>query len=157
MIGGSLGLGGMHYHDSSNVPTSGPATGYSARLGFGLAPRLLLLIGIEGAVADSGYTSDSQVANYVYDQTIYYVGVQSFLTRQVFLRGGVGIGNITVKDNGDYLLFGKVGLGLTAGVGVELLQGYNWSLELAGQLTSGFYREQERWTSGTVNIGFNFF
>jgi hypothetical protein len=115
------------------------------------------LIGIEGAVADSGYTSDSQVANYVYDQTIYYVGVQSFLTRQVFLRGGVGIGNITVKDNGDYLLFGKVGLGLTAGVGVELLQGYNWSLELAGQLTSGFYREQERWTSGTVNIGFNFF
>jgi hypothetical protein len=47
-------------------------------------------------------------------------------------------------------------LGLTGTIGVELLQGYNWSLELAGLLTAGFY-SGEKWTSGTVQIGFNFF
>jgi hypothetical protein len=149
MIGGSLGLGGMRYHDVANVKTSGPATGYSARLGFGLAPRLLLLIGADGAIVDSSI---------VYDQTIYYLGLQGFLTHQLFVRGGAGIGNITGKGNyGDFLVFGKVGFGLMASVGIELLQGYNWSLELAGVMTSGFYKEKESWTSGTVNIGFNFF
>ena len=149
MIGGSLGLGSMRYHDQNNVATSGAATGYSARLGFGIAPRLLLLIGTDGAIVDSSN---------VYDQTIYYLGLQGFLTRQVFLRAGAGIGNITGKDTyGDFLYFGKVGFGLVGAVGVELLQGYNWSLELAGQLTTGFYKDQENWTSGTVNIGFNFF
>ena len=149
MIGGSLGLGGMRYHDYNNVPTSGAAMGYSARLGFGLGPRLLLLIAADGANVDSGYA---------YDQTVYTIGVQAFLTRQLFLRGGAGIGNITGKDTYGYgLLFGKAGFGLMAAVGIELLQGYNWSLELAGQLTSGFYKEKESWSSGTVNIGFNFF
>jgi hypothetical protein len=148
MIGGSLGLGSMRFHDDTDVSTSAAATGYSGRLGFGLAPRLLLLIAVDGAVSGDG--------NFIYDQTIYSLGLQAFLTRQVFLRGGAGIGNITDKYGGDVLRFGKTGLGLTASVGVELLQGYNWSLELAGQLTSGFYTG-ERWTSGTLNIGFNFF
>jgi hypothetical protein len=149
MIGGSLGLGGMRFHDSYNVPTSGPATGYSGRLGFGIAPRLMLLIGVDGAVSVEN--------SFVYDQSIYYLGLQAFLTQQLFVRGGAGLGSITGRDNyGDFLSFGKTGFGLTGTIGVELLQGYNWSLELAGQLTSGFYTD-ERWTSGTANIGFNFF
>ena len=149
MIGGSLGLGGLRFHNDIPVATSGPATGYSLRLGFGLAPRLLLLVGLDGAVSVEN--------DLVYDQSIYYVGAQAFVTRQLFVRGGAGIGNITGKDNfGDFLIFGKTGLGLTGTVGIELLQGYNWSLELAGVVTAGFY-EDENWTSGTVNIGFNFF
>ena len=152
-IGGSLGLGAMRYYnyglDGSYQSTSGPATGYSARLGFGVGPRLLLLIGVDGAVSVSD--------NYVYDQSIYYLGLQAFLSQQFFLRAGAGIGNITGRSNGgDFLDFGKTGLGLTGTAGVELLQGYNWSLELAGQLTAGFYTD-ERWTSGTVQVGFNFF
>jgi hypothetical protein len=139
----------MHYHDSNYRETSGPATGYSGRLGFGIAPRLLLLVGVDGAVSVSD--------NLVYDQTIYYIGLQGFLSRQLFVRGGAGIGNITGRDNyGDFLYFGKTGFCMTGTLGVELLQGYNWSLELAGQLISGFYTD-ENWTSGTVQIGFNFF
>ena len=138
----------MRFHDDIDQSTSGAATGYSGRLGFGIGPRLLLLVGVDGAVS---------VANdFVYDQTIYYIGLQAFLSRQLFVRGGAGIGNITGHDNSDFLYFGKTGFGLTGTVGVELLQGYNWSLELAGQVTSGFYTD-ERWTSGTAQIGFNFF
>jgi hypothetical protein len=151
MIGGSLGLGGLRYYDNSDPPatTSGPATGYSGRLGFGLSPHVLLLLGIDGSAASQD--------GFVYDQHIIYIGAQVFLTRQLFLRGGGGIGNITGRDNyGDFLYFGKTGFGLTGSVGVELLQGYNWSLELAGMLNAGFYKD-ENWTSGTVNIGFNFF
>jgi hypothetical protein len=152
MIGGSLGLGAMHFHEddgtSSGRATSGPATGFSGRLGFGIAPRLLLLIGVDGAVSESDA--------FVYAQSVYYIGLQAFLSRQLFVRGGAGIGNISGRDNYDVLSFGKTGLGLTGTAGIELLQGYNWSLELAGQLTSGFYTD-EKWTSGTVQIGFNFF
>src|SRR5205085_5897200 len=44
MLGGSLGLAGLHYHFSDGTSTSDPAAGYSLRLGFGIAPRLLFLI-----------------------------------------------------------------------------------------------------------------
>lgn len=149
MIGGSIGLGGLRYHNGDDLVTSSAATGYSGRLGFGLAPRLLLLIGVDGAVSDEN--------GLVYDQTVYYLGMQAFLTRQLFVRGGGGIANITGRDNyGDFLYFGKTGFGLTGTLGVELLQGYNWSLELGGMVTAGFY-SGENWTSYTGNIGFNFF
>jgi hypothetical protein len=146
-IGGSLGLGGLRFHDDTDTSTSDLGVGYSLRLGFGIAPRLQLLIGIDGATSGHG--------DFVYDQTIYYGGLQAFLTRQLFLRGGIGFGNSTQK--GDWTFFGKTGFGLTASLGVELIQGFNWSLELAGQLTAGFYPDSERWTSTALNIGFNFF
>ena len=150
MIGGSLGIGGLRYYTAEEpvVTDSGPATGYSGRLGFGLSPRVLLLLGIDGAAASQD--------GFVYDQRIIYVGGQFFLTRQLFVRAGGGLGNITGHDSYDFLYFGKTGLGLTGSLGVELLQGYNWSLELAAMMTAGFY-EDETWSSGTVNIGFNFF
>ena len=153
MIGGSLGVGGLRYYDDVNaqgtlVSEGGPATGYSGRLGFGLSPRFLLLLGIDGAAASQD--------GFVYDQHIIYAGGQFFLTRQLFVRAGAGMGNITGHDSYDFLTFGKTGLGLTGSLGIELLQGYNWSLELAAMGTAGFYTD-ETWTSGTVNIGFNFF
>lgn len=151
MIGGSLGLGGLRFYNSDEPPvaTSGPATGYSGRLGFGLSPRVLLLLGVDGAVSVEN--------TLVYSQNIYYVGAQVFMTRQFFLRAGGGLGNITGEDNyGDFLYFGKTGFGLTGSVGVEMLQGYNWSIELTGMMTAGFYKD-ENWSSGTINIGFNFF
>jgi len=149
MLGGSIGLAGLHFHDLANQAMSAPATGYSARLGLGVAPRMLFLLGVDGAVTNDDLN--------VFDQTIYYAGLQAFVTRQLFLRGGVGIGNITARDSWDFLQFGKAGLGLTGSVGIELVQGYNWSLELAGQATGGFYKDSERWASYAVNLGFNFF
>ena len=150
MIGGSLGFAGLRFHDQNNDVTSDVGVGYSARLGFGIAPSLIFLLGVDGATAGDG--------DFVYDQTIYYAGLQAFLTRQLFLRGGAGVGNITQKDSqGNFLFFGKTGLGLTGSAGIELIQGYNWSLELAAQVTTGFYADNERWTSLAGNIGFNFF
>ena len=150
MLGGSLGLGVLHYDQDIGMSTSAAAAGYSVRLGFGVAPRLMLLLSIDGASTGDEYT--------VFNQTVYTAGLQMFLTRQLFVRGGVGMGNITQRDSdGNYLVFGAAGLGVTASLGVELLQGYNWSLELAGQLIAGFYSNNEQWSSGAVNIGFNFF
>ena len=116
-----------------------------------------LRTGAASAAAGGSGRSVAYDSDFVYDQNIYYLGLQAFLTEKLFLRGGAGIGNISGRDNyGDFLQFGKTGLGLTGTVGIEVLQGYNWSLELAGLLTAGFY-SGEKWTSGTVQIGFNFF
>jgi len=153
MIGGSLGIGGLHYHDFNDIPTSDVAGAYSLRLGFGVAPRSLLLLEINGAFA----TVSDPYGDLVYGQSLYDVGFQTFLTRALFIRGGIGLGNITTSDSSaSVTYFGKAGLGLTASVGAELLQGYNWSLELAGQMIAGFYKD-ENWTSYAVNLGFNFF
>ena len=151
MLGGSLGLGTLHYHLDSGS-TSEAALGYSLRLGFGLAPRILFLIEINGATAGG---SDTYADSVAYDQTIYDLGLQVFLTRRFFLRGGAGIGNIRAFDYAQDFT-AKVGFGVTASAGVELMQGYNWSFELAAQWITGFY-SHETWTSGAVNIGFNFF
>ena len=155
MLGGSLGLAGLHYTSFDGVSTSDAAVGYSVRLGFGLTPRLLFLIEINGAAASvpDPYNEGYNVA---YDQTIYDLGLQAFLTRKLFVRGGLGLGNIKQWDDLGTFRVGETGFAMTGSVGLELLQGYNWSLEIAGQGITGFYRDQ-RWTSGAVNIGFNFF
>jgi len=151
MLGGSLGLATLHYHLDTGS-TSDAAVGYSLRLGFGIAPRVLFLIEVNGATASGTDDYGNSVA---YDQTLYDLGLQVFLTRKFFLRGGAGLGNIRAFDDGGTFA-AKVGFGLTASAGVELLQGYNWSFELAAQWISGFYSD-ETWTSGAVNLGFNFF
>ena len=152
MLGGSLGLATLHYQSDSGDPSTNAAVGYSLRLGFGIAPRTLFLIEINGAAA-----SDTNVYGYsvAYDQTLYDLGLQFFVTRKFFLRGGAGLGNIRAFDDGGTFK-GEVGFGLTASAGVELLQGYNWSFELAAQWISGFY-SNETWSSGAINLGFNFF
>jgi len=155
MLGGSLGLAGLHYTSIDGGTTSDAAVGYSARLGFGLTSRLLFLIEINGAassVPDTYYQGNSVA----YDQTIYDLGLQAFLTRKFFLRGGLGLGNIKQWDDLGTFRSGETGFAMTGSAGLELLQGYNWSLEIAGQFIGGFYRDQ-RWSSGAVNIGFNFF
>jgi len=153
MLGGSLGLAGLHYHFSDGSSASDdPAAGYSLRLGFGIAPRLLFLIEANGAVAsvsEAGYGLS-------FDQTIYDLGLQVFLTRKLFVRGGVGLGNIRAWYDGYYGDVSKTGFAMTGSVGLELLQGYNWSFELAGQAIAGFY-SGENWTSYALNLGFNFF
>ena len=152
MLGGSLGLATLHYHPGDGTSTSDAAVGYSARLGFGLSPRLLFLIEINGATASG---SDGYYASVAFDQTIYDLGLQVFLTRRLFLRGGAGLGNIRAWDDGG-TFDARTGFAMTASVGLELLQGYNWSFELAGQWITGFYSDGN-WTSGAVNLGFNFF
>ena len=155
MLGGSLGLAGLHYTSIDGGSTSDAAVGYSARLGFGLTPRLLFLIEINGAAASvsDNFNPGNNVA---YDQTIYDLGLQAFVTRKLFLRGGLGLGNIKQWDDLGSFRSGQTGFAMTGSVGLELLQGYNWSLEIAGQGIAGFYKDQ-KWTSGAVNIGFNFF
>jgi len=153
MLGGSLGIGGLHYHDVNDIATSSAAGVYSVRLGFGVAPRSLLLLEINGAFAT---VSDPYYGSTFYDQTLYDVGFQTFLNRALFVRAGLGLATLTISDDVSTSYFAKSGLGLTGTAGVELLQGYNWSLELAGQVMAGFY-SGENWASYSVNLGFNFF
>lgn len=151
MLGGSLGLASLRYETDAGS-ASNAAVGYALRLGFGIAPRILFLIEINGAAASD---SDNYGNSVAYDQTLYDLGLQVFVTRKFFLRGGAGLGNIRAFDDGGTFA-AKVGFGLTASAGFELLQGYNWSFELAGQWISGFY-SGETWNSGAINLGFNFF
>jgi hypothetical protein len=143
MFGGSLGLAGLY----NSGGYSDYANSYALRAGFGLAPRLMFLVGFDGA-----WAVEANLASY---QNIWYAGVQAFLSRQLFLRGGLGLGN-SVREDPFAGTFADVGFGATGTIGYELIQGYNWSLEMAGVINAGFY-EYERWVTYGMNLGINFF
>jgi hypothetical protein len=145
-IGGGIGFGGLQFRDRlTNTSTSEGGFAYTARLGFGLAPRLLLLWDIEGSVVQRGPSFFSQTAN--------LAALQLFLTDRLFIKGGFGLAQVN-QDDISYSAWGGAGMG---GIGYELIQGWNWSLDVEATVTGARYTS-ETWTNWSlVNFAINFF
>ena len=149
-IGGGGGWGGLQFKDSQgNIQTTG-AGSFTFRLGIGLRPGLLLMWDMEGAVADNGTTTYRQVAN--------LAALQLFLTNRLFLKGGVGVAQVTQQGQGT-TGNGDLGGAAMGGIGYEVFQGYHWSLDVEAAVTGARYsRVSESWTNWSlVNIAINFY
>jgi hypothetical protein len=150
-MGGGLGFGGLRSLDGSgfnNIARSGLA--YTARLGFGLAPRLILMWDVEGAVVDNGPSFISQTA--------HLAALQLFLTNRLFVKGGFGLARV---DYGD-VAFTEWGGAAMGGVGYELVQGYNWSFDIEATATGARFGStnnsgQTATSWSLVNFAINFF
>jgi hypothetical protein len=148
-IGGGIGFGGLQYQDQNTGEshTQG-AFAYTFRLGFGLGPRLILMWDIEGAAADDG--------RYVFSQTAHLAALQLFLTNKLFIKGGIGAAHVDA-ENAYEIWFGQWGGAGMAGIGYELVQGYNWSFDIEATVTGARY-EGQTWTNWSlVNFAINFF
>jgi hypothetical protein len=131
-IGGGIGFGGLKLTDSSGGTWSQGGLSYTARLGFGLRPGLILLWDIEGssvehAVANGGFQT--------YSQTAHLAALQMFVGDRLFLKGGFGVAQFSVNDS----QFTDLGGAAMGGIGVELVQGWNWSLDVESTATAAFY------------------
>lgn len=149
-LGGGIGFGGLQFHDRVTGQTSSEGGfAYTARLGFGLAPRLILMWDIEGAVVSNNTSFVSQTA--------HLAALQVFLTDRLFLKGGFGLAQVN-QDNISYSAWGAAAMG---GIGYELVQGWNWSLDLEATVTGARYTGDavdENWTNWSlVNFAINFF
>ena len=145
-IGGGIGFGGLHFPDpNTGANASERGFAYTFRLGFGLAPRLILMWDIEGSVVDRGPSFISQTA--------HLAALQLFLTDRLFLKGGFGLAQV---NRGDTFFSDWGGAGM-AGIGYELVQGWNWSFDVEATATTARYTD-ETWTNWSlVNFAINFF
>lgn len=150
-IGGGIGLGGLMWRDDATGETASmQAFAYTARLGFGLTSRLILMWDIEGAVGGEGTA--------VYSQTANLAALQLFMTDRLFIRGGFGLAQVSHGDV-NYSAWGGAVMG---GIGYELVQSWNWSLDLEATVTGAQYmgarNTSESWTNWSlVNLAINFF
>jgi hypothetical protein len=148
-LGGGIGFGGLVFNDQNDgSKTHEGGLSYTFRLGFGLCPGLLLLWDVEGAVASHGSSTVSQTAN--------LAALQLFVTRRLFLKGGFGIADGT---QGNFpTQWGAAAMG---GVGLELVQGWNWSFDIEATATGAHLNSNgndQTWTNWSlVNFALNFF
>jgi hypothetical protein len=147
-IGGGIGFGGLQLNQGGNSTSHGGMS-YTARLGLGLRPGLILLWDIEGAVVDHGQAT--------FAQTAQLAALQMFIGDHFFLKGGVGAAQVTEDDFNNT----SWGLAWMGGLGLELIQGWNWSLAYEATITGARYTvagHDETWLNYSIaNFAINFF
>lgn len=146
-IGG--GGGYLSFADDQGNGCRGGGGALTARLGFGLANRLILIFDFE-------YTG-MRKEGLEYGQAAELIGLQAFLGNRLFIKGGAGAAQNTIADPeipGSAVTMS--GGALMGGIGFELLQGWNWSLAAEWSATLGFY-ERENWISNGFNVVLNFY
>jgi len=128
VFGGSLGLGLI---SSDNCgPYCGSAGSIEGHIGGMLNPRLALMGDFWGAAHrwDDAYGSGTTY------QGIYVVAVQYWATDFLWLKGGAGFAQLEVSGLPD-----ESGPGILGAIGVEVVQSYNFALDLQFRLGHGFY------------------
>ncbi|HEV3030362.1 MAG TPA: hypothetical protein VG319_01910, partial [Polyangia bacterium] len=148
-IGGGIGFGGLKLASDGGNSTTQSGMAYTARLGFGLRPGLILMWDIEGAIVDRGPS--------VFSQTAHLAALQIFIGERLFLKGGFGLAQVN-QDNFNYSTWGGA---LMGGIGIELIQGWDWSLDVESTITAARYTIQgadQTWLNWSLpTFAINFF
>jgi hypothetical protein len=147
-LGASGGFGGLKV-ERGGLTSSQSGFAYSARLGIGLRPGLLLLWDIERSVVDRNAS--------VFSQTAHLAALQMFVGDKLYLKGGFGM----AQGDQDDLIHTTWGPALMGGVGLELVQGYFWSFDIESTVTGARYtinNVDETWLNWSlISFGLNFF
>jgi hypothetical protein len=143
-----LGFGGLQLVQGGQS-TNQSGMSYTARIGLGLSPGLILMWDIEGSIVDRGPS--------VFSQTAQLAALQIFVGDRFFLKGGMGLAQVN-QDNFNYTTWGFAWMG---GIGLELIQGLDWSLDVESTVTGAHYafaNSDETWLNWSVaNFAINFF
>jgi hypothetical protein len=148
-IGGGIGFGGLSFRNALGQTSADSAMSYTFRLGFGLRPGLQLLWDVEGAFVNKrDGSSVSQTAN--------LAALQIFMGNRLFLKAGFGLAEVVQYD-----AVSNWGGAAMAGLGLELIQGWHWSLDIEATVTGARYTYStgtETWTNWSlVNFAINFY
>lgn len=153
-FGGSLGVGII---DGPNCTTVCGGGGMGElHIGGMLNPRLALMgdfwLGIR-------YFSDPALGNGSTYNSISVVALQYWVTPIIWIKGGLGFAHLQINDEntGAPLTFDDESGGAIMGAaGIEVLQSYNWALDLQVRAGHAFY------SGGDLNnlafmVGFNWY
>jgi hypothetical protein len=156
-----VGLGvsgvGLHQSQADTDYASRVGLGYALRFGFGVSPRWSLVLAADGAGA---YFDNVSV-----NETVFTVGPQVFITRNLYARVGIGAAGRTY-DFGDYYdqdgyyyydSESDSGMGAVAAVGFEFMQSYHVALAVEANGTVGYYQNDDVLNTFGINFVFNLF
>lgn len=145
----SIGPGALMGPDESDL-----ALTYFLRLGIGLAPNLSLVVGFEGAGANS-VNPDTHLDSWLKQET-FLLGLQAHFGRGIYVRGAVGESKISeTTTNYDYYS-GGTGVTFSGAIGYEFLQLQHLSLALDLNGSTTRYAH-ESWQTAGLNLAMSFF
>jgi len=159
-FGVGLGVGGVALFpiEGAGEASSRAGMSYNLRFGFGVAPRWSIVLSGDGAF--------SYFSPYDIDQSVWSIGPQVFLNRNIYARLGIGVAtkSIDVRSGDGYYDYYRYnahsdsGMGGTVAIGAELMQSYHVALGLEAVATFGHYQSADPITasknSGTLGINF---
>jgi hypothetical protein len=137
--GFALGLGDVA---SSNCGSAcGGAFVAEGHLGGMISPRAALMF--EGWGADHPYSFGGN--DYETINTFWTGAAQFWVTDLFWVKGGAGLAVLHETVNGGSYYYGAdvthSGFGLFGAAGVEILQSYNFALDIQGRIGNGFYSD----------------
>lgn len=159
--GFALGLGDVN---SASCPYNGSACGGAfvaeGHLGGMISPRAALMF--EGWGADHPYSlagNDYETIN------TFWTGAAQFWLNDIFwVKGGAGLAVLHETVNGGVNYYGSdvthSGFALFGAAGVEILQSYNFALDIQGRIGNGFYNDSGGGFSVqnyAILVGFNWY
>ena len=123
-----------------------------------LNPRLALMLELQG----NGQVVDDRIeGNVTLGQGAALAAVQYWVSPKIWIKGGLGLSHLSYSYNDSYgsaeepIADGGAVLGAA---GIELLQSYNYSVDLQGRLIVGTYDGiDDQITSGSIGVGLNWF
>jgi hypothetical protein len=160
--GFSLGLGYMNANSQAvsctGCDTQPVTVEVDGHVGAFINPRLAIMLEVQGNIQQVALDVNNDTT---LEQSLLLGAVQYWITPQLWVKGGIGLANLTLNDNvtGESASSGN-GLGLLGGVGFELLSARRFSVDLQGRLTEGTYStdtDRVNITSGTIGIGLNWY
>src|SRR5450432_2680025 len=150
VLGVGIGLGRISASDCGDVCGVGFAGEF--HIGGMIQPRLALM-GDFSVDTHSIPNSDGTLVH-----TIYTFAAQYWVTDFVWLKGGVGGGNIQIQSKSSDLVYtDESGLAIMGAAGVEVLQMGGFALDLQLRLAHGFYSTDGDATNAAFLVGFNWY
>jgi len=149
LIGFSLGGGSFGLADCDTCESfDGVAADF--HIGAMLTQRLGLMWDVS-AVSEA--TDDLAVTH-----AISTAAAQFWVTPRVWIKGGIGVGQLSVSDNnGDVVAESEVGAGVMFAAGVEVLQSRNFALDLQLRGSGVTYDENDTVSMASLTLGFNWY
>jgi hypothetical protein len=153
VLGFGVGGGAITASDCGDV--CGGAIVGEFHIGGMINPRMAVLFDVFGAdhpwsdpAGDSHSTTNS-----------FWMGALQFWPNDIlWVKGGIGVGHIQVTNDSALLVSGdETGLGLMGAVGFEVVQSYNFALDIQGRIAHGFYSQGGDANNLAVLVGFNWY
>jgi hypothetical protein len=153
VFGLGLGLGANSASGCGDV--CGFAGVWELHLGGMIDPRLAILFEMWGiyhpwsdGFGDSHTTTNSMFAG----------AAQFWVTDNMWLKGGLGVGHVQVTNDSALEINGdETGFALYGAAGIELVQAYNFALDLQLRIGNGFYSQGGNMQNYGLLVGVNWY
>jgi len=151
VLGGSLGAGSIHADNCGVV--CGAAFMGEVHIGGMVNPRVAVMGDFwMGARGWSDAIGDGSAFH-----GIYTLAAQYWATDILWLKGGLGMGNMQLSDAYSGTFGDETGFALMGAIGLELMQTYNSTLDLQLRVGHAFYTEGGDVDNLALMIGFNWY